>query len=81
MEKLTLIKVSAYTINSSDDEIRSSDKGVYKSQPIAYQKSKKSGWYGSDGTVKMLDNIYEDIDGVLYSVKKIGKYTDVAENK
>ena len=79
MENLNLKKVKAYTVYSSDSEIQSSEKGIYADYDIASKKSTKSGWYGSNGEVREKDNIYEDENGELYSVKYIGKFTDVEQ--
>lgn len=78
MDTLTIKKINAYTVHSSDDERTSSDKGVYRSSSIAAVKARKSGWYGSDGTVKNIE-VWEDENGNLYKVKAIGKFTDEAE--
>lgn len=79
MSELKLKKVTAYTVNSSDDEWKSSDKGVYKDSRIASTKTKGAGWYGSDGEVREMKDVYEDENGELYTVKHIGKYMDVEE--
>lgn len=78
MSTLTLKKIDAYTVNSSDDEMRSSDKGVYRNSSVAAVRAVKSGWYGSDGTVKNIE-VWEDENGDLYTLKKLGKFTDEAE--
>jgi len=78
MDKLTLKKINAYTINSADDDFRSSDKGVYRNLSVATERAPKSGWYGSNGTVKNIE-VWEDEDGELYSLKPLGKFTDEAE--
>lgn len=74
-----LTKVVAYTIHSQDDERTSSNKGVYKDSSIASAKAHKSGWYGTDGDVRQIDDIFQDENGELYNVKYIGQYTDVSE--
>lgn len=79
MSDLKLKPVKAYTVYSSDDEMRSSEKGVYKDYNIASTKAKGSGWYGSNGEVRDKKDVYEDEAGELYQVKKLGKFTDVAE--
>lgn len=79
MNNLKLIPIIAYTINSADDEYKSSDKGVYKDYAIASTKAPKSGWYDSDGDVRKKENIYQDDAGELYEVKHIGQFTDVSE--
>lgn len=79
MKDLNLKKVKAYTIYSQDDDIRSSNKGVYKDCNIASLKAVGAGWYGSNGIVKDLENIYEDENGELYEVIKKGKFTDTEE--
>lgn len=79
MTELKLKPITAYTVNSADDERRSSDKGIYRNYSIASQKAQKSGWYGSDGTVETLKDIYEDEFGDVYRVTKIGKSTDDLE--
>lgn len=80
MEILKLKPVKAYTIYSSDNEYTSSPKGCYRDYNIASIKAVGSGWYGLNGTVKSLDDIYQDENGELYNVKKIGKFTDEEEN-
>ena len=78
--KLELTKVDkAYTINSADNEYSSSNKGVYKDYNIASTKAKGSGWYGSNGTVEDVTDLYQDVNGVLYKIKLIGKFTDEEE--
>lgn len=79
MSELKLKPIKAYSVNSSDDEWKSSNKGVYKDYNIASTKTKGAGWYGSDGKVVDLDDVYEDGNGELYTVKHVGKFTDVAE--
>jgi hypothetical protein len=79
MSELKLKPINAYTVYSSDDEMRSSNKGVYKDYNIASTKAIGSGWYGSNGEVKSLNDVYEDESGELYTVKHVGKFTDVAE--
>jgi len=79
MSELKLKLVKAYTVYSSDDERHSSNKGVYQDYNIASTKAVGSGWYGSNGEVKDLNDVYEDESGELYTVKHIGKFTDVAE--
>lgn len=79
MNKLELTPIDAYTVNSADDEYRSSDKGIYRSLAIAEQFSKGSGWYGSDGTVESKENVFVDPNGILYEVKLIGYFTDEAQ--
>lgn len=79
MTELKLKPITAYTINSADDERKSSDKGIYRNYSIASQKAPKSGWYGSDGTVETLNGIYEDENGDVYRVTKFGKSTDDLE--
>ena len=79
MTELKLKPITAYTINSADDERGSSDKGIYRNWEIANAKAPKSGWYGSNGTVETLKNIYEDEDGDVYRVVKFGKSTDDLE--
>jgi len=82
MDKLTnLEKVNAYTVNISVDEYDCKDTGLYNTHAIATEKAKRAGWYGSDGTVKQLENIYVDDEGILYSVNKLGMFTDVKEAK
>src|SRR5687768_17533447 len=76
---LSLRKVQAWTVYSADSEMSGSEKGLYKDYSIASIKSKKSGWYGSDGEVREKDDIYEVPNGTLYQVSLIGKFTDVEE--
>lgn len=78
METLKLNKINAYTVHSSDDEYRSSNKGVYRNYSVAAVRAPKSGWYGSNGTVENIE-VWEDENGDLYTLKKIGKFTDEAE--
>lgn len=72
---LKLKREMAYTVYSSDNEVRSSEKGIYKNRDIAYKRSLKSGWYGSNGEVRE-KTVYKDANGEIYEVKKIGRYTD-----
>ena len=81
MAELRLKPVKAFTIYSSDDDRRSSEKGIYKDYAIASKKAKGCGWYGSDGEVRTKDGIFEDEQGGLYNVKFIGNFTDVAEKE
>lgn len=76
MKELKLISVTAYTVNSADNEMRSSDKGTYKDYNTARVDAMGSGWYGSDGTVKIKEDVYQDENKELYIVKHIGKFTD-----
>lgn len=79
MNELKLKPIEAWTVNSSDDERRSSNKGVYRNYSEATKKAPNSGWYGSNGTVEKLKNIFEDENGDLYEVKPLGKSTDDKE--
>jgi len=79
MTELKLKPITAYTINSADDERRSSDKGIYRRYQVALDNAPKSGWYGSNGTVETLKDIYEDEHGDVYRVTKFGKSTDDLE--
>lgn len=79
MNDLKLKKVIAYTVYSSDDERRSSEKGVYKDRNIAATKAVGSGWYGSDGEVREKKDVYDDGNGNLYHAVPIGQFTDVSE--
>lgn len=78
MDKLTLTKINAYTINSADSEYRSSNKGVYRDYSVAAVRAPNSGWYGSNGTVENIE-VWQDENGELYSVKPLGKFTDEVE--
>ena len=75
---LTLTPINAYTINSSDNEWASSDKGIYQDYNIACIKSKKCGWYGSDGNVKAIE-VWKDENNNLYKLIPLGKFLDVEE--
>ncbi len=79
-ETLTLKKVTAYTVYSSDDDRSSSEKGSYKDANIAAVKAKGSGWYGSNGEVRVKKDVYEDEEGTLYKVTSIGQFVDVSED-
>ncbi len=79
MAELKLKSIRAFTIYSSDDERRGSEKGIYSRYDIAAAKAVGSGWYGSNGEVKEKDDVYEGEDGELYVVKHVGKFTDVSE--
>ena len=82
MNTLNLTHVhDAFTIDSADDDMRSSEKGLYLDRAVAEQRAKKSGWCGSDGTVIHLKDVWVDDNGTLYRVKKVGLPTDVAEEK
>lgn len=78
--KLILTSVTAFTIHSADDEYRSSNKGLYKDLSVANLKAPKSGWYGGDGVVRPMDDIWEDEEGNPYRVTPL-VYTDVLMNK
>jgi hypothetical protein len=78
MDKLTLKKIEAYTVHSTDNDRTSSNKGVYRNSSIAAVRAVKAGWYGSDGTVISIE-VWEDENGDLYNLKKLGKFTDEAE--
>ena len=80
MEELNLKKVKAFTIYSSDNEKTASAKGVYKSFEVASIKAKKSRWYDSDGSVEILNGIYQAKNSELYRVSYIGQFTDVSES-
>lgn len=73
---LNLNPIQAFTVNSPDDEYRSSDKGIYRTKEIAQSKCKNAGWYGSAGKVEEKDDIYIDENGTLYEVTKLGGFTD-----
>ena len=79
MSELKLKPIKAYTVYSSDDEMRPSNKGVYKDYNIASTKAVGAGWYGSNGEVKDLNDVYEDESGELYTVKHVGNFTDADE--
>ena len=79
MSDLNLTVAIAYTVHSSDSEVRSSDKGVYKDISIANKMAIGSGWWGSNGEVKLLENIFEDEKGRLYQVKFLGYPTNEDE--
>ena len=79
--ELTLKKVTAYTVYSSDNEWTGSEKGSYKSSDIASVKAKGAGWYGSDGQVRVKKDVYSDEEGNLYNVTKIGKFIDELEKE
>ena len=79
-KKLQLEAVTAYRVHSSDDEMRSSDKGLYLHLGEAEKAAKGSGWYGSDGAVKTV-TVYRDADGVVYLLEKFGKFTEIAEEE
>lgn len=76
-----LEKVSAYTVRIPINEYEINEIGIYNTHDIASQKAKGAGWYNADGTVKQLENIYIDDEGVLYRVEKLGVFTDVKEAK
>lgn len=75
--ELILKPIKAYTIYTPIDEMRSVEKGLYKDRSIADVDAKGSGWYGSDGTVREKENVYEDEAGALYQVFPLAKFTDV----
>ena len=77
IKKLNLIKVKAFTIRATVDEWGSENKGMYLDKKTAQAKSFGIGWYGSNGEVIELDNIYEDSEGILYTVECFGKPTEV----
>jgi hypothetical protein len=76
--ELHLKKTSGYTVNSSDSEYASSDKGLYRNYNYASTKAKGSGWYGADGEVRDVE-VWQDQNGELYSVKHVGKFQDDEE--
>lgn len=81
MSELKLKKKTAYTVYSSDNEIKSSEKGLYKDHDVASKKAVGSGWYGSNGVVMTID-VWEAEDGKLYTVNPAGddgKFTDESE--
>lgn len=78
-DEITLRKIGAYAVYSSDDERSGSIKGYYTSSAVAEKRAEKSGWYGSDGEVQ---SVTLHTDGKnLYEVKCLGQYTDVAESE
>lgn len=79
MADLELNVAVAYTVHSTDSETTSSDKGVYKDVSIANKKSIGAGWYGSNGEVRPLYDIFEDEKGKLYQVKCLGYPTNESE--
>lgn len=79
-DQLILNKVTAYTVYSADDEMRSSNKGVYKDFNLASVKAVGSGWFGSNGEVRELQDVYQEQEGPnLYQVVRMGKYLDVED--
>lgn len=78
MEQLNLIKQSVWSIVATVDERSSRSIGYYKNSSIAFNNAKGAGWYGSDGTVELVD-VYEDDKGNIYEVKPKGRCVDVAE--
>ena len=76
---LTLRPIKAYTVLSSDNERSSSKKGIYSSFATASASAKASGWYGSDGTVLDVE-AYIDSNGEVYTLNKLGKFTDAIED-
>lgn len=76
-----LEKVNAYTIRLQVSERETKQVGVYNTYAVASEKAKGAGWYGTDGEVYELENIYVDDNGILYNVKKLGDFTDVKEKK
>lgn len=76
IEKEHLKRVDVYTILSPDNEMTSSEKGYYLSYDIANEKSKGSGWYGSNGEVLTKVNIYMNSDGELFQVTPLGYPSD-----
>ena len=77
---LVLQSVTAYTVNSADDEKRSSNKGLYSTLQSAQDNCKGVGWYGSDGTVEKIE-VYMDANRNFYQVKPLGKPTDEVNKK
>lgn len=73
---LKLEKLTAFAVNSSDDEWKSSIKGYYRQRSVAEVKAVGSGWYGSNGQVVPVD-VYTD-GKILYRVEIIGMFTDEA---
>ena len=78
---LNLKVAVAYTIHVPVDERTSKDIGVYKDVSIANKKSFGAGWYGSNGEVRHLENIFEDDKGILYQVKCLGYPTNESEER
>lgn len=74
--KKHLTKIDAYTVNSSDDEYRSSNKGVYRNYTTAFNKTEGAGWYGAKGEVENIE-VWQDNEGNLYTLKHLGRgFTD-----
>ena len=76
---MNLKKVKAYTIYSQDDEKSSSCKGLFKAYEAAAYKAPGSGWFGSNGEVIELDDVYEDSTGELFRIERLGQFDDVSE--
>lgn len=77
--ELILKKTKAYSVYASnDDKGFGSIIGYYQDYNIASVKSKGVGFYGADGEVESVE-VWQDENGNIYSLKPLGKYTDVAE--
>lgn len=81
MNQLVLTETTAYTVRAAINEWQSNTKGIYSAYSAAQIDCKEAGWYGSDGKVETMINIYTDGEK-LYEVKCIGEFTDkAAESK
>jgi len=78
-DNLSLSKINAFTINSEDDDKRSSNKGCYKDYNIASINAKNCGWFGSNGSVEKME-VWQDEDELLYTLTPIGHFTDAIES-
>lgn len=59
-ENLTLTHIKGYAMSSSDDERSSSIKGYFRDFSAASAASKSAGWFGGDGNVNEVENLYTD---------------------
>lgn len=74
-----LEKVIAYSLTIPVSETEDKAVGIYNNREIALETGKKAGWYGRDGTVTKLENIFIDDDGKIYQIKELGWFTELQE--